>query len=181
MRIWMWNTSVSLCLNFASAGKYTTDFHTDSLANCTNIMISTQSASDILLIWSTQAPSEQNCLSQCVWQAGFITVWNSLIRTQKKNQNFAERVRAYITYCGIICVSLQCLLCTKWQTTDGPSSTPKTNLEHRGSQRETERNVSSIPAGLNSVLDFCLSPRCSLQLSDVSYTPNLHSVLKNYP
>lgn len=75
----------------------------------------------------------------------------------------------------------QCLLCIRWQATDIPPSTPKTNLEHRGRQRHTERNVSSLPAGLNSVLDFCLFPRCSRQLTDVSYTPNLHSALKNYP
>lgn len=58
-------------------------------------------------------------------------------------------------------VLFQCLLCIRWQATDIPPSTPKTNLEHRGRQRHTERNVSSLPAGLNSVLDFCLFLRCN--------------------
>lgn len=43
-------------------------------------------------------------------------------------------------------------------------SSPKTNLLLRGRKRETGRDVSSIPAGLNSVLDFCLFPSLFLLL-----------------
>lgn len=75
--------------------------------------------------------------------------------------------------------SFHCLLCTESQASDIPRTLRLRNSF--AAPAKGERNVSSFRAGLNSVLDFCLLLLLFGQLTDASYTPNLHSALKNYP
>lgn len=108
-------------------------------------------------------------------QCGIFSLELALQKGKKKKQC----TFLFATLTGITCVTLRHLRCVKWETADSP----KTNLEYTGRRTETERDVSSSWFKFCSWLLSFLHCSCSslLQLSDVSYTPNLHWVLKNYP
>lgn len=94
-------------------------------------------------------------LSECV--TDFIRIQSSLM-IAKVNHNFTEHLLPCDTYCAFVCA--HCTVCTVWNDRQLPALPQPLKLiwSSEAERRETERNVSSIPPGLNSVLDFCLFP-----------------------